>query len=52
MPLKKIIFSILIGLAFLIDLVVGTSDYPKILIVVCAIIVLYEFVSPYVYTPS
>jgi hypothetical protein len=52
MSLKKIIFSLLIGLSFLVDLILGTSAYPKILIVVCAIIVLYEFVSPYVYTPS
>jgi hypothetical protein len=52
MPIKKIFFSSIIGLSFLIDLVLGTSQYPKLLIVVCAIIALYEFVSPYVYTPS
>lgn len=52
MPLKKLFFSFLIGVSFLADLTLGTSNYPKILMIVCAIIVLYEFVSPYVYTPS
>lgn len=50
--LKKIFFSMLIGISFLIDLVLSTTPYPKLLILVCAIIALYEFVSPYVYTPS
>jgi hypothetical protein len=52
MLMKKIFFSILIGLALIIDLCLGTTAYPKLLILVCAIIALYEFVSPYVYTPS
>jgi hypothetical protein len=52
MFLKKILFAILIGFSFLTDLVLGTSQYPKMLIIVCAIIALYELVSPYIYTPS
>lgn len=52
MPLKYLFFGLLIGSAFSIDLVFGTSTYPKLLIIVCAIIALYEFVSPYVYSPS
>jgi hypothetical protein len=52
MSVKTAIFSILLGLATMIDLVLGTSDYPKMLMVMCAIVCLYELVSPYVYTPS
>ncbi len=52
MLLKKILFAILIGCSLLIDLVVGTSNRPILLMIVCAIIAVYEFVSPYVYTPS
>lgn len=52
MSVKHILFSIFIGLSFLIDLVLGTSSYPKLLILACAIVVVYESISPYVYTPS
>lgn len=49
---KHIFFTLIIGSAFIIDLVFGTFAYPKLLVSVCAIIALYEFVSPYVYSPS
>lgn len=52
MHIRHIFFAILIGIAFLVDLTLGTSAYPKLLIMACAIVVLYESVSPYVYTPS
>lgn len=52
MLIKKLIFALLIVVAFLIDAVLGTGNKPILLILVCAIIALYEFVSPYVYTPS
>lgn len=52
MPIKKLIFALLLLTAFFIDATLGTGSKPILLIVVCAIIALYEFVSPYVYTPS
>ncbi len=52
MSIKTIIFALLILFAALIDATLGTASKPILLIIVCAIIALYEFVSPYVYTPS
>jgi hypothetical protein len=52
MSIKILIFSFLIGFSFLVDVALGTANKPVLLIFVCAIIALYEFVSPYVYTPS
>jgi hypothetical protein len=49
---KLFFFTFFIGSAFFVDLVLGTSRYPKLLIMACAIVLIYEFVSPYVYTPS
>lgn len=51
MSVKTILFGLFISLAFLTDLLVGTTRYPNVLIFVCAIVAVYEFVSPYVYTP-
>lgn len=52
MSVKNILFSIFIGLAFITDLTLGTSSYPKLTLMACAIVIIYEFISPYVYTPS
>lgn len=52
MRIKPILFGGLILIAFFIDLFLGTSAYPKSLLFVCAIVAVYEFVSPYIYTPS
>ncbi len=52
MRLKTIIFGLCIVISFIIDVVLGTSPYPKALIIVCAIVGIYEFVSPYFYTSS
>ena len=52
MRLKTTFFCLFIGAALITDLVMGTSRYPILLIIVCAIVILYESVSPYVYTPS
>jgi hypothetical protein len=52
MRLKILLFSFLIVLAFMMDVVLGTDAYPKTLIIVCVIVGIYEFVSPYFYTPS
>ncbi len=49
---KHIFFTIFIGFALFVDTVLGTSSYPKLLIMACAIVILYEAISPYVYTPS
>lgn len=52
MRAKYIFFSFLIGTALLVDLVLGTSSYPKLFMMCCAIVILYESISPYIYTPS
>ena len=52
MSLKTITISILVVFSFLIDVVLGTSAYPKTLLIVCGIVGIYEFVSPYFYTSS
>lgn len=51
MRLKIILFTCLIAIAFFIDTTLGTLSYPKMLIMVCAMIAIYECVSPYIYTP-
>lgn len=52
MRVKHILFGLFIGIAFLVDLILGTSPYPKLLMMACAIVIIYELISPYVYTPS
>jgi hypothetical protein len=51
MSLKIIFFGILFFIASIVDLALGTASSPKLLIIVCAIVMLYESISPYVYTP-
>jgi hypothetical protein len=50
MHLKTLLFSILLLATFFFDLVLGTSRYPIMLIVACAIVGIYESVSPYFYS--
>ena len=52
MSVKHALFTFFIGTAFLVDATLGTSSYPKLLIMACAIVIIYELISPYVYTPS
>lgn len=52
MRIKQLIYGILFGTAFVVDLTLGTFDRPIMLMIVCAIVVIYELVSPYIYTPS
>lgn len=52
MRVKHLLFTLLIALAFVVDLTLGTSSYPKLLVMACAIVVIYELISPYIYTPS
>lgn len=52
MSLKLLLFFLFIGTAGMTDLILGSSEYPLLLSTACAIVTLYEFVSPYVYTPS
>lgn len=52
MRLKILFYTILMCIAGIIDLSLGTGTSPKLLIIVCAIVLLYESVSPYVYTSS
>lgn len=52
MPHRYFFFGLLTVIALLTDLALSTGSSPKVLIIVCAIVLLYESVSPYVYTPS
>jgi hypothetical protein len=52
MYLKTILYAFLFAISFGIDVVLGTSSYPKALLIVCAIVGIYEFVSPHVYSSS
>ncbi|MEN9338012.1 MAG: hypothetical protein RIQ41_326 [Candidatus Parcubacteria bacterium] len=52
MRIKQSIYILLFGTAFIVDLILGTFDRPVMLMIVCAIVAIYELVSPYIYTPS
>ncbi len=52
MRLKVFLYTLLVLIAGMLDLALGTGTSPKLLIIVCAIVMLYESVSPYVYTSS
>ena len=47
---RKVVLVLLVGGAFFFDVVFGTSEYPILTMLVCGIVVLYELVSPYIYT--
>lgn len=49
MIVKYFIFSIAITVSIIIDILFALGRYPVLTILVCAIVVLYEFVSPYLY---
>lgn len=46
---KHIVFFVLIGISFFYDLVLAADKYPIITLVVCAILIIYEHVSPLIY---
>lgn len=50
MRLKFFIYAGILIFSFLLDVILGTSAYPKALLIACAIVGVYEFVSPYFYT--
>lgn len=50
MRLKFFIYAFILILAFLFDVILGTSSHPKAFLIACAIVSVYEFVSPYFYT--
>jgi hypothetical protein len=50
MRLKFFIYSALFILSFIFDVILGTFSYPKAFLIACAIVGVYEFVSPYFYT--
>ncbi len=45
---KKGILTIIFFFCFLLDLFFGTSKIPLFLASFCAIVIVYEFVSPYI----
>ena len=47
---KKAVYMILVGAAFLYDLVLGVLQYPVLTLGICAILIVYERVSPFIYT--
>jgi phage-related holin len=50
MKKKNIFITILVLVAFLFDCILGTGRVPTLTILVCAIVVVYECISPYLYS--
>jgi hypothetical protein len=50
MRFKYLVYAAVFIFSFLFDAVLGTSSYPKSFLIACAIVGIYEFVSPYFYT--
>lgn len=42
-----IIISIIFAIVF--DIILGISNYPILTIIVCGIVILYEYISPFIY---
>lgn len=49
-PVKSIVISLAIIFAILFDLIFSFSSLPVLTIIVCGIVVIYECVSPFIYT--
>lgn len=47
---KTLFLSLIIGSSFLIDVIFSLSRYPILTISVCGIVLVYELVSPYLYS--
>ncbi len=47
---RPIFIACLVLAAILFDLILGTSRFPILTIVVCGIVVIYECISPFVYS--
>ncbi len=50
MPARYILFSILTFVALVVDSVFAIGRYPILTIFVCAIVLIYELVSPFIYS--
>jgi len=48
--LKYILYFVLISISFFYDLVLALDKYPIITLTVCAILIIYERVSPFIYS--
>lgn len=46
---KGIFFAGIISIAFLGDIIFGTLRFPVLTLLVCGIVIVYEFVSPFIY---
>lgn len=47
--LKSLIYFILVFISIFYDVLLGSSKYPIVTLIVCAILIIYERVSPFVY---
>lgn len=50
MPTRYILFSIVATAALVIDSIFAIGRYPVLTIVVCGIVLIYELVSPFIYS--
>lgn len=48
--IKAVVYSLSITGAFVCDSIFSISRFPVIFMVVCGIVVVYEFVSPFIYS--
>lgn len=48
--IRPALFILMIAGAFFFDVIFGISRYPVMVMVVCGIVVLYEIVSPFIYS--
>jgi hypothetical protein len=49
MKLTTIGLIIIFCVALLFDIFLGSTSYPKLTLILCGIVVVYEFVSPHIY---
>jgi hypothetical protein len=49
-PYKAVFITLLITGALLMDVFFGTASFPILTSIVCAIVVIYECVSPFIYS--
>ena len=50
MSIKFLVVTVSIVFSIIFDSALGVSEYPVITLVVCAIVFLYEYLSPFIYS--
>jgi hypothetical protein len=48
--IRTVLITLLVLVAFIIDVIFSTSRFPVFTSIVCGIVVIYEFVSPFIYS--